>query len=118
MVHLTAILHETPSRPSLLSSPWFLRLIPDSTFSVFFFFLIFVKESLGIDYFIYLFLAFSKAREFLVPQPGIEPAPPASEARSLNQCTTRESPFTSSFCIGAGLEVIRVVETTVLLYLN
>ena len=86
--------------------------------TVFFFFLIFVKESLGIDYFIYLFLAFSKAREFLVPQPGIEPAPPASEARSLNQCTTRESPSTSSFCIGAGLEVIRVVETTVLLYLN
>ena len=38
MVHLTAILHETPSRPSLLSSPWFLRLIPDSTFCFFFFF--------------------------------------------------------------------------------
>ena len=84
----------------------------------FFFFLIFVKESLGIDYFIYLFLAVSKKSEFLVPQPGIEPAPPASEVWSLNQCTTRESPSTTSFCIGAGLEVIRVVETTVLLYLN
>ena len=31
----------------------------------------------------------------LVPQPGIEPAPPTMEAWSLNHWTTREVPQTS-----------------------
>ena len=64
-------------------------------------FCLFVKESLGIGYFIYFFLAVSKACELSVPQQVIEPAPPASEALSLNQCSTREDPSTSSFRIGA-----------------
>ena len=33
-----------------------------------------------------------EARGILVPRPGIEPAPPALEARSLNHWTTREVP--------------------------
>ena len=61
---------------------------------------LFVKESLGIGYFIYFFLAISKAHELSVPRQVIEPAPPASEASSLNQCPTREDPSTS-FRIGA-----------------
>ena len=32
------------------------------------------------------------ACEILFPQPGIEPAPPAVEAQSLNHCTAREVP--------------------------
>lgn len=41
----------------------------------------------------YLFLAVSKARELSVPQPGTEPAPSASEAWSLNQCTLGKTPL-------------------------
>ena len=33
----------------------------------------------------------------LVPQPGIEPAPPALEGQSLNHWTTREAPETFHF---------------------
>ena len=33
-----------------------------------------------------------KACGMLVPQPGVEPAPPAVEAQSLNHWTTREVP--------------------------
>ena len=32
------------------------------------------------------------AYRILIPQPGIEPAPPALEARSLNHWTAREVP--------------------------
>ena len=37
------------------------------------------------------------AHGILVPQPGIEPVPPALEARSLNHCTTREVPQRLNF---------------------
>ena len=44
--------------------------------------------------FIYLLLLFFWSRQaaggILVPRPGIEPAPPAVEAQSLNHWTTRE----------------------------
>ena len=36
----------------------------------------------------------------LVPQPGIEPTPPAVEARRLNHWTTREVPSSSTFKVG------------------
>ena len=34
----------------------------------------------------------------LVPQPGIEPVPPAVEAQSLNYGTTRQVPHLFQFC--------------------
>ena len=39
----------------------------------------------------------SEARGIAVPQPGIEPMPPALEARSLNHGTTREVPESHSY---------------------
>ena len=41
--------------------------------------------------FIYLYFGHA-ARGILVPQPGIEPAPPAVKAWSLNHWTSREVP--------------------------
>ena len=42
--------------------------------------------------FFFFFLPCREARRILVPRPGIEPAPPAVEAQSLNCWTTREVP--------------------------
>ena len=42
--------------------------------------------------FVFNFLAYHAACGILVPQPGIEPRPPAVEARSLNHWTTGEIP--------------------------
>ena len=39
-----------------------------------------------------MFCPHGTAWEILVPQPGVEPAPPALEAQSLNHWTTREVP--------------------------
>ena len=39
-----------------------------------------------------VFRSYPGACEFLVPQPGIEPAPPALEVQSLNHWTTWEAP--------------------------
>ena len=44
----------------------------------------------GLPYF--FFLATRQACGILVPQPGIEPAPPAVEAWNLNHGTAREVP--------------------------
>ena len=41
---------------------------------------------------VFLFWLRRAAYRILVPQPGIEPVPPAVEARSLNHWTTREVP--------------------------
>ena len=41
----------------------------------------------------------------LVPQPGIEPAPPALEARSLNLWTTRKVPIAWALTLGFQLEL-------------
>ena len=51
---------------------------------------------------VFWFWPHSAALGILVPQPGIEPMPPAVETRSLNHWTTREVPI-SLFCISVGL---------------
>ena len=54
------------------------------------------KAALFLVLFVYLFIYFwlyPTACRILVPWPGIEPAPPALEARSLNHWTTREVPY-------------------------
>ena len=43
-------------------------------------------------FYFYFFWTHSMARGILVPLPGIEPAPPAVEAQSLNHWTAREVP--------------------------
>ena len=43
--------------------------------------------------FFFFFLAALSSMRILVPRPGIQPAPPAVEARSLNHWTAREVPF-------------------------
>ena len=48
-----------------------------------------------IPFFYFLFLYFwpcHEARGILVPRPGIQPAPPAQEAHSLNHWAAREVP--------------------------
>ena len=49
--------------------------------------------------FFYLFIFGHTACGILVPQPGIEPGPPALEAWSLNHWTAREVPH---FCFRKG----------------
>ena len=41
----------------------------------------------------------------LVPQPGIEPVPPALEAQSLNHWTTREVPRVAGAIFSTGVLV-------------
>ena len=48
---------------------------------------------------LFLFWPHSAACGILVPKPGIEPAPPAVEAWSLNHWTAREVSFLPSFCV-------------------
>ena len=57
-----------------------------------FFCCLFFKNRLVIFYFIYLFFFGIPPCGILVPQPGIEPMPPAMEVGSLNHWTTREDP--------------------------
>ena len=59
--------------------------------------------SFSLSFFLF-FWAHHSARGILVPQPGIEPAPPAVEARSLNHWTAREVPSSSHSCPLLGLK--------------
>ena len=43
--------------------------------------------------FFFFFLPYQAVCGILIPQPGIEPVPPALGAQSLNHWTTRKSPF-------------------------
>ena len=48
------------------------------------------------DFFLSYFWPCHAVRGILVPQPGMEPGPPAPGARSLNHWTTREAPCRAS----------------------
>ena len=49
------------------------------------------------DFFFFFFWPHHAACGILVPQPGIEPVPPAVEAQSLNHWTAREVPLFPDF---------------------
>ena len=49
-------------------------------------------------FFFFFFCPHCEAYGILVPQPEIEPAPPAVEVWSLNHCTSREVPLRTHFC--------------------
>ena len=56
-------------------------------------FLKFIYIVFLVSYFVFIFWLHHAAFGILVPQPGIEPSPPALEAQSLNHWTTREVPY-------------------------
>ena len=62
---------------------------------------------------LFLFLALPHACRILVPQPGIEPKPPAVEAQSLNHWTSREVLhfFSAILAIVAPLHFIQILKS-------
>ena len=51
-----------------------------------------INQDSKLVFFFFNFWLYRAACGILVPQPGIEPAPPAVEVRNLNHCTAKEVP--------------------------
>ena len=61
--------------------------------------MLYLEDKAWLLLYTFFFLPHHKACRILVPQPGIEPTPPAVGAWSLNHWTAREVPSTRFFII-------------------